>query len=137
MSKLIFQTQNVFQSVQNPSFQVPFYNFYCLFYRGDTYALFLTPSLYYCIAKMIVSFLSLQHSKIVRLHFCLFCFLPGDSLSTTKISGDFESSKDTSHYSTLEGDLDDSFFSRYVTIFFCFIRLMRAHFYSMVLELQV
>jgi len=36
----------------------------------------------------------------------------GDSLSTTKISGDFESSKDTSHYSTLEGDLDDSFFSR-------------------------
>merc|ERR1719220_930932 len=36
----------------------------------------------------------------------------GDSLSTMKTSGDFESSKDTSHYSTLEGDLDDSFFSR-------------------------
>ena len=49
--------------------------------------------------------------------FVFFCFLAGDSLSTTKISGDFESSKDTSHYSTLEGDLDDSFFSRYVLFF--------------------
>ena len=28
-----------------------------------------------------------------------------------KTSGEFESSKDLSHYSTLEGDLDDSFFS--------------------------
>jgi len=36
----------------------------------------------------------------------------GDSLSTMKTSGEFDSSKDTSHYSTLEGDLDDSFFSR-------------------------
>ena len=47
-------------------------------------------------------------------HFLMGHFLLGDSLSTIlKTSGEFESSKDTSnHYSTLEGDLDDSFFSR-------------------------
>ena len=57
---------------------------------------------------------SLNRKKniVTYIYFVTLIFFTGDSLSTMKTSGEFDSSKDTSHYSTLEGDLDDSFFSR-------------------------